>query len=788
MLQEAAVFLGLSYLVLLGGTFNGVVRTDLQTLNLLLLGVVGFVWLAWRVLSKEPFPRSGFGLPVILFVLAYGIATVLSSDPRRSAILLSQIIFYALLLYFVLDLRRNGWPRDIFVKSLLIVSVFVIFFGLLETRNWLTSWWAIRDGGSLLPPTTIRIRAFIGHPNFAAAFLNLVLPLGLMQLFNTNARIPRFALRVWTVIVIVLLYFTSSRGGWLGTATVLGTAALLVVVDRQIKPAQLLKEHRRRVIELAALTIVPAILITLIFQRQVTHPTHGSIAGSRTLIWGVALQNFMSDPISGTGPLTYGSAYAETGIIPPGLLLAHAHSAVFNIAAETGLIGLAALGFLAFGVARETWYRWREHAPGERHWLAAFIASLAGLAVHSLFDTPTTLPALTAIALVFLAWLPRSSGAPVRRGLGNALAVTSWLAMLAMIGFGLRSYLPLMDGLRAAAAGNWETAALHIDDAVERDPSLAYHWFQAGFTDGVLALDDDGQLIDSSHLSSAINKYETGLAIDPSYAVHWANLAMVRRAGGDIDGALSDLSQAIELTPLQPNFHLTLGQLLEQQENWDAAQHAYRSALDLDDALADELFFTLSPFRLSVLESYKAEESASTSIADQGWLALEERSFETAIERFSLLDPLNDPTHHLGRGLAYLGMGRLDEANEMLTIAEFIGGMSGWTGARIQNALGLVAAGQDDCDSALDHLEGARSILDQLTSFGYAAGRSTDYGLYVYNRQGLSQDLLPGFARTSYSEEILEGMDILADCYEQLGQESEALPIRLELQEVEAGR
>lgn len=783
LLQEAAVFLGVSYLVLLGGTLNGLVRIDLRTLNLVLLAVVGLGWFAWRILSKEPFPQAGFGLQVVIFVVAYGIATLLSIDPRRSTMLLGQIILYSLLLYFILDLRRRGWPQDIFVKSLLFVSGFIIFFGLLEIGIWLTSWWRISGGETFLPPVTIRIRAFIGHPNFAAAFLNLVLPLGLVQLFRSRAWIPRIALGLWTAIVIVLLYFTSSRGGWLGTAAALGSLAVLLGIDRRIQPAQIWRERPRLVLGLAGLAILSTILLIVIVPRQLQHPSHGSVSGSRSDIWGVALTSFISDPISGTGPFTYGSAFTATGIVPPGLLLAHAHNVVFNIAAEAGIIGLAALGFLLFWVAREIWYRWREHAHGERHWLAAFMASLTGFSIHSMFDTPGTLPALAMIAVILLAWLTRGASTSARRRLGNGLLVFAWLSLLAMIGLGLRSYRPLMDGLRAAVAGDWETATLYLDEAVEKDPALAYHWFQAGFADGVLAMDNAGQLVDSHRLSSAIQKYESGLAIDPNYAVNWANVAQLRYAGGDVHGAISDLEQATELAPNQSNFRLTLGRILEQQENLGAARREYHAALGLDDSLFDSLYFTANSFRQSVLASYPAKQSENPSSATKGWQALRRGDYETAVKTFSTIDPLNDPTNHLGRGLAYIGMGQLDDAWKVLTVAEYIGGRSGRTGAQIQNALGLVASARGDCPAAIGYLENSRSILDLFTSFGYAAGRSTDYGVYIYNRLGLPTDLLAGFVQAPYTEQNLAGLEALAECYEITGQASEARTTRLYLEE-----
>ena len=40
-------------------------------------------------------------------------------------------------------------------------------------------WLAIDGGQQFIPPTILRARATLGHPNIAAAYFNLMLPLGL---------------------------------------------------------------------------------------------------------------------------------------------------------------------------------------------------------------------------------------------------------------------------------------------------------------------------------------------------------------------------------------------------------------------------------------------------------------------------------------------------------------------------------------------------------------------------------------------------------------------------------
>jgi tetratricopeptide (TPR) repeat protein/O-antigen ligase len=791
LLQEAGAFLLVSYIILLGGTFNGLVRTDIRLISLLLVSGIGFVWLVWRVIRKKNFPLSGFDLQIVLFIVAYILATVLSSDPRRSAMLLGQIILYGLLFYIILELRRSGWPLEVFVKAFLVVSCFVIFFGLLEVITWLTSWWELSGAESIVPPTTIRIRAFLGHPNFAAAFLNLVLPLGVVQFYKTKSKLWRILLSVWILLVILLLYFTSSRGGWIGAVTVLTSLALLLYLDSDSSLGDTLRKYFWSVVGVLLLSALILIPSDGGGSRQAQHPTHGTGFGSRSAIWGVALDSFKQDPVSGIGPYLYGSEFIQGGSVPPGMLLAHAHNVVFNIAAEAGIIGVLAFGILVISILREAWLHWQSQRKGDRTWLAALLASLTGFALHSMFDTPGTLPAISMIAVILVAWIPREhQQTNTSRGkwLGNALIGAGWVIILIMMWFGLNAYKPLLDGLRAGANEEWTTAASLADEAVSRDPSFAYYWFQAGFAKGKIALDAFGEVEDPENLQAAIRAYETGLSMDASYAVNWANLAQLNWAGGDPSAAIENLSHATDIAPNQPNFQLTLGFMHERVGNLDASETAYRKALQLDANIADTSFFHETSFRLTLLDEFLSQEKArklsnpSQTIA--AWLAIENADYDRAIDLFEGMDQLNDPGVNLGRGLAYLGKGEFDPAREHLNLAVYIAGNEGWIAVRIKNALGIVFAREADCEVAIAMLEGVSQSISHSTSSGYATGGSTDYAWYIYNREALPGDLLPGFVQSPYTSEILSGMRELARCYQEVEQFDAAEKVFDELRRV----
>ena len=160
---------------------------------------------------------------VFLFLAAAAISTIFSADPRRSLIGIAVMITAVLIYYLFVDLIRNGLPVELITKVLLIVSGFIIFFGFRELFLWYKEWIEIAGYSSLIPPATYRVRAFLGHPNFVAAYFNLLLPLGLARYILTKNRISRIVLAGWVFLVLILIFFTSSRGGWLGTLAALMT-------------------------------------------------------------------------------------------------------------------------------------------------------------------------------------------------------------------------------------------------------------------------------------------------------------------------------------------------------------------------------------------------------------------------------------------------------------------------------------------------------------------------------------------------------------------------------------
>jgi len=105
--------------------------------------------------------------------------------------------------------------------------------------------------------------------------------------------------------------------------------------------------------------------------------------------WTVATAIFLRRPLMGSGPGTFNLFWSH--LYPPPMWQAmHAHSIIFNTAAEQGIVGLIALAVMALAVFRAAW---RD---------AGLLAALMAFAVHSLVDSLNVAPAVMIVLAVLM--------------------------------------------------------------------------------------------------------------------------------------------------------------------------------------------------------------------------------------------------------------------------------------------------------------------------------------------------------------------------------------------------
>ncbi len=801
LVQEAVLFLLFSYLILLGGTFNGLVIFRIYIISAGLLAAGGMVWLAYRWRHRGRSVGTVLDAPVAVFTASVLISSVFSSDPRRSLIRLGGFLFAVLVYYLVVEVIRGGVPTNLMVKTLLLVSGFVIFFGFRELWIWYRGWLEISSPGEIVPPATYRVRAFIGHPNFTAAYLNLLIPLALSRLVGAKRVQSRIVLGGWAAAALFLVFFTSSRGGWLGTFAAVGTFSFLAGLAN---PGILqsfwgkLKDNKGAALVAGAGLVGIGYLVVRALAWQVSHPSHpsdlGNITASRDYIWGVAWRMFRDNPWVGKGPFTYATEYIREISVPPGILLAHAHNFYLNVLAEHGLVGFLSLSGLIMGVLYLCWQAWRRHQFLSRVELAGLYGSLAGLGVHSLVETPQTLPVLLVLPTLLTGMI--AAGVPVP-GSASGLRIRNILVTgmvgigLCMLGWNTVSFLPYQRAVEQAAAGNWAESEQLLKKAIKRDPRNALHWFELGYTQGILSLAPEPVPNAQEKITEAIQSYQAALDLEPNYSVNHLNTGLLLWNAGRIEEAKKELETAVHQAPDQAGFQLTLGSFLEQEGFHEEALIAYREALIRKPHWAQSGFFRETQLREEVMRTWTAGKPTHPVAYDPelewGWVQMQQDNYSGAAAFFHEKLDTNYAEAYFSLGVAQLGLGEEAAAVRKLQTVIWMGSKNEWLLVRANFLLGDIFRDQGNCRVAERYYRDGLALLENANAYGLGKQGIEEYAWYAFYRPSPPGDTLPGYVVVRFTDQTLIALSEYTDCLENMGSGEEANRVSGIISRVERG-
>lgn len=326
------------------------------------------VVLIWEVASGEPvWQPTSLDRPVLIMIAVLLLSAL--GSPWRAVALRSVAEFAAGILIVVRAVVLCVLHRRDFTRRFLVSwAAGGAVAGLAAVASSLLA----PDGRAMLPqhgPTLL-------GTTLAAAMLVL------LGLSTVASRPWRFAATAGTAATVAGLAVTWSRGAWASAVVGLAVLSRLPMVART-----------------AGRVALPALLIAGVFMSaspewhgigyrvRVTLDTNNAL--SRPTIWRVVPRIVADHPALGTGLSTFVLAYAE--YTPPPQLPGfppHAHNLYLTFAAETGLIGLAALVALLWAGASAIW-RWHAASgPGTAARVDSGVAFAALIAVlaHQMVD------------------------------------------------------------------------------------------------------------------------------------------------------------------------------------------------------------------------------------------------------------------------------------------------------------------------------------------------------------------------------------------------------------------
>ncbi len=487
LLREAVLILLWAYVLLVGGTINGLIAFRVQALSAGLMTAAVGGWLAVRLLRRQRLALTGLEAMAAVFLAVQLGTALLSDDVRRSLPVVAQSTAYVLIFWCVFDLTRAGWPAELTEKTGLIVGGILLGLAGVDLAQRFLAWLPLVQATAVAPEFQYRLYTLLGDANLLSATVNILIPLAAARALATPRRGTRWLLGLWLVAALVVQAFTQSRGGLLGLAVALGTLAVLWVSvvsprvrDRALRLWQALPA---RPVLVAALGLVALVGLGIFAQRMLAfqgNATQARVADARSGFWEVATQAFARSPVWGIGPGLYPDAYLQARSIPPERPYLHAHSVVFTTLAEAGLVGLALVAAAVAAIALTLWRA--RHAPtlaARARW-AAVAASWAGFLTHSQVDDHTRYLAVAVTLAMLLGSALAEAQPPTASG---RTWHPAWLAAPALAaglitGYGLRAYA--VSEQAADAAGDWARAAARFYKAAARVPALGFFGAQAG--------------------------------------------------------------------------------------------------------------------------------------------------------------------------------------------------------------------------------------------------------------------------------------------------------------------
>jgi putative inorganic carbon (HCO3(-)) transporter len=738
----------------------------------ILLGL-GIYWLFLRLRSNRDFRLPKILIPLFLFILLQLVELIFTPIPRQFSF--NRIIDdLAILVIFVFCLdslyyhRESGTWQNSFVSVGILFAIVELLAILYRYKGW------TQVSGSLvsIPPVSFRTPSvFLGHPNIMAGFINILVFIVLIKYFAQDNRLPRISLLVLLILFLTVDYFTSSRGGWLGLVIGLLTSFFLINVRHFRTVCQSKFDIIKQNIDssfywISAIILSVGMIIPLVV-RQIKLVPHGSIS-VRFDIWRYAWNIFLSSPILGNGIGAYSYLYPLVSHESSGDNLVHAHNFLLQIAVETGILGLILAFWIALCVMTAAISCWRKGIAEDvsRIRLSLYIGALVALAVHQLFDYLFSSFIFSISFFIFFAFflyevfdqnffvLSKKLGIPI---------------MIALVGIVPVSRLGTLSGEKLHAKGvedayreDWVSARDSICEASNVDLLNTLLDFQCGLANAYVAYSES----DAEGMDQAILYTTRGLAADPFWYVHWANLASYEWERGNNSEALLYMRRAVDASPRDATMQLNLAWMEEKLGNPKSAVNSYNKAICLYPWLIDNIYLNHSSLLTEFVNSDCPEEydysllKTENEYLIEGWIAFRSNDFEKA--KIELHQALGENPH---AALAYVYLGLIEQRNGNFQEA--------WRNVKTSlylnnNSLQILLIASQIAFEQEKKLE-AIELLDKAFSIYLSHNNSEKFYYSAYREEYLPVDRSPFLRRIDLTSDILEGFRKLAEYHKTVG-------------------
>jgi tetratricopeptide (TPR) repeat protein len=506
----------LIYFVVVGGTGSGELQPTLRILNAVVATVLIGAYILRAAGRTDQLDRL-----LLLALILFAMAGALSQYPRQSFDAVLAATAYVAGLF----LAREQMARDSVRRAFIWVCIGLsALFTIGAAALWLPQvgeWWELADH-AVLPPLDFQLSSGPwGHRYDIALLIALLYPAWWMGRPSLLRRVAAVCIGVLGLAVIVV---TGSRTTWLALAVATVAFGIPVIL-------QLWRRHPRARVPaaLGSVLIAAAVIASGGAIPLAERALNPASLGLRLAMWGPLTELWLERPIAGIGPGSFPwvlqlTSYFDTHSWAP----RHPDNALFQVVAEAGVLGVAAMVLVAFALLSAV-FRGRSNAA---RWAAiVIVVTLVGA-------NPTDFAFLVVIGLAWAAYAAPRAQRPILEG-GRR---RSWnLASLVVAGgIILIAYSSTLVGAVAYEAAR---SAVARSDLADADEALRM----------AMALDPGMALYQRQHGALAyVEDLERAARLNPSDDVAWRTLALAHEADGEADAAHEALERAVALQRSDP--------------------------------------------------------------------------------------------------------------------------------------------------------------------------------------------------------------------------------------------
>jgi putative inorganic carbon (hco3(-)) transporter len=282
-----------------------------------------------------------------------------------------------------------SWIVTIFLHVSLVVSGYGIrqqIYGVEQLATW-------NDPTSELAQQT-RVFSYLGNPNLLASYLLSAVSLSVAAIFVWRGWLQKSLAATMIIVNCACLFFTGSRGGWIGMLA-LSAAFLLLLYYWFINYFS--PFWRRWLLPivfggLAALIIVAVLMVEPLRMRvmSIFAGREDSSNNFRMNVWMAAIDMIRDRPILGIGPGNEAFNKVYPLYMRPRFTALSAYSIWLDTLIETGFVGVSCfLWLIAVTITQGVRIigRLRDNNNARGLWLIAAIASMVGILAHGCVDT-----------------------------------------------------------------------------------------------------------------------------------------------------------------------------------------------------------------------------------------------------------------------------------------------------------------------------------------------------------------------------------------------------------------